>query len=211
MCFGIFRARQAHGDPTETVGPADDGHHRASSGIGLCTAFAGRGEDARVVLAARSEDTLDAVVAQITAAGGEAIAVPTDVGDRAQLQTLADAAIARFGRIDTWVNDAGVAIYGRSDEVSDADSRRLFDTNFWGVVNGSLVALPHLRESGGALLRAGGEGRVYGRRRTDLPAGRTASPSEKARGYAAASWKITPSVWRQPLRRRLTPWRRFTR
>jgi short-subunit dehydrogenase len=55
------------------------------------------------------------------------------------------------------VNDAGVAIYGRLDEVDDADSRRLFDTNFWGVVYGSLVAIPHLRRNGGALINLGSE------------------------------------------------------
>jgi short-subunit dehydrogenase len=55
------------------------------------------------------------------------------------------------------VNDAGVAIYGKLDEVSEADSRRLFDTNFWGVVNGSLAALPYLRARGGALINLGSE------------------------------------------------------
>jgi short-subunit dehydrogenase len=73
------------------------------------------------------------------------------------MQKVADAAIAQFGRIDTWVNNAGLAIYGRLDEVSDADNRRLFDINFWGVVNGSLVALPHLRKQGGALINVGSE------------------------------------------------------
>src|SRR3569623_1054240 len=127
----------------------------AASGIGLCTALLAAEKGARVVLAARSSDTLEAVAAQIAAAGGEAIAVLTDVGDADQLRSLAATAIRRFGRIDTWVNDAGVAIYGKLYEVSESDSRRLFDTNFWGVVNGSLVALPHLRESGGALIIIG--------------------------------------------------------
>lgn len=129
----------------------------ASSGIGLCTALLAAEAGVRLALAARSGETLDGVVAQITEAGGRAIAVPTDVGDRAHLPALADAAVREFGRIDTWVNDAGVAIYGRLDEVSDEDSRRLFDTNFWGVVNGSLAALPHLRKSGGALINLGSE------------------------------------------------------
>ena len=129
----------------------------ASSGIGLCTALLAAEKGARVVLAARSSDTLEAVAAQIAEAGGEAIAVPTDVGDADQLRSLAATAIRRFGRIDTWVNDAGVAIYGKLYEVSESDSRRLFDTNFWGVVNGSLVALPHLRESGGAHINIGSE------------------------------------------------------
>ena len=129
----------------------------ASSGIGLCTALLAAEKGAGVVLAARSGETLEAVVKQLTEAGHEAIAMPTDVGDREQLQNLAAAAIQRFGRIDTWVNDAGVAIYGKLDQVSESDSRRLFDTNFWGVVNGSLVALPYLRESGGALINIGSE------------------------------------------------------
>jgi len=73
------------------------------------------------------------------------------------MQRVAVEAVTHFGRIDTWVNDAGVSIYGRIDEVDEADSRRLFDTNFWGVVNGSLVALPHLRTSGGALINVGSE------------------------------------------------------
>src|SRR6188472_3902570 len=63
----------------------------------------------------------------------------------------------RVARIDTWVNNAGVSIYGRLHEVSEADNRRLFDTNFWGVVNGSLVALPLLRREGGALINVGSE------------------------------------------------------
>ena len=71
--------------------------------------------------------------------------------------TAAREAVEHFGRIDTWVNNAGVSIYGRLDEVSDADSRRLFDTNFWGVVNGSLAALPRLKARGGSLINVGSE------------------------------------------------------
>jgi len=91
------------------------------------------------------------------AGGADVIAVACDVGSREQVEKVANAAIQKFGRIDTWVNDAGAAIYGRLDEVTEADNRRLFDTNFWGVVNGSLVALPHLRRQGGALINVGSE------------------------------------------------------
>lgn len=129
----------------------------ASSGIGLATALTAAHAGAKVVLAARSGITLASVVNQITASGGEAIYVVADVAERAQVQKIAEAAIARWERIDTWVNDAGVSVYGRLDEVSEADSRRLFDTNFWGVVNGSLVALPYLRKHGGALINVGSE------------------------------------------------------
>ncbi len=129
----------------------------ASSGIGLATALAAAEGGAKLILNARSEDTLQEVVADIRSAGGDAEYVAGDVADRTVVQRIANAAISRFGRIDTWVNDAGVSIYGRITETSEEDNRRLFDTNFWGVVNGSLVALPHLRESRGALINVGSE------------------------------------------------------
>ena len=129
----------------------------ASSGIGLATAQCAAKQGAKLVLAARSQETLDSVVAQINAEGGQAFHVPCDVADRAQVDAVARAAVDRFGRIDTWVNDAGIAIYGRLDQVKEADNRRLFDTNFWGVVNGSLAALPHLKANGGALINIGSE------------------------------------------------------
>jgi short-subunit dehydrogenase len=129
----------------------------ASSGIGLATALTAAKRGAKVVLAARSEQALADITRQINAAGGMAIYVVVDVAHKQQLQRVADEAIARFGRIDTWVNDAGVSIYGTLEQVSEEDSRRLFDTNFWGVVNGSLVALPYLKQAGGALINVGSE------------------------------------------------------
>jgi short-subunit dehydrogenase len=131
----------------------------ASSGIGLATAQAAAREGAKLVLAARSGDTLKEIAARLARdnAGCEAIGVAADVGKHEDVQRVVVEAMTHFGRIDTWVNDAGVSIYGRLDEVSEADSRRLFDTNFWGVVNGSLAALPQLRQSGGALVNVGSE------------------------------------------------------
>jgi len=129
----------------------------ASSGIGLCTALLAAERGACVVLAARSASTLKDVATVIRDAGGQALAVPTDVTDRDMVEALAGAAVNEYGRIDTWVNGAGVAIYGRLEEVDEDDSRRLFDINFWGLVNGSLAALPYLRYQGGALINIGSE------------------------------------------------------
>ena len=129
----------------------------ASSGIGLCTAKLAAERGARLVLVARSAVILQGLATQISNAGGEAIHVVADVGDRERMFFVAREAIARFGRIDTWINNAGVSIFGRLDEVSEVDSRRLFDTNFWGVVNGSLAALSHLKANGGALINVGSE------------------------------------------------------
>lgn len=129
----------------------------ASSGIGLCTALMAAEQGAKLVLAARSEDVLQELEEEIKASGGQAVYVVADVSDRQQVQAIADAAINTYGRIDTWINDAAVSIYGRLDQVSEEDSRRLFDINFWGVVNGSLVALPYLKANGGALINIGSE------------------------------------------------------
>jgi short-subunit dehydrogenase len=128
-----------------------------SSGIGLATAAIAAGKGAKLVLASRSERVLEELRAAIESEGGQAICVVADVGRRGDMEEVAQAAIDRFGRIDTWINNAGVAIYGRLWEVNEQDHRRLFDTNFWGVVNGSLAALPHLRESHGALINVGSE------------------------------------------------------
>jgi short-subunit dehydrogenase len=129
----------------------------ASSGIGLCTALSAAERGAKLVLVARSKEVLGDVARTIDEQGGEAVAVAADVADRAQLQNAADTAIARFGRIDTWINDAGISIYGLLQDVSEEDSRRLFDVNYWGVVHGSLIALPHLAASGGTLINVGSE------------------------------------------------------
>jgi short-subunit dehydrogenase len=129
----------------------------ASSGIGLATAKAAAQRGAKVVLNSRNGEALDEIVQDITSSGGEATYVVGDVSFRGDMEKLARTAVDRFGRIDTWVNNAGLSIYGRLQDVTEEDHRRLFDINFWGVVNGSLAALPHLKRQGGALINVGSE------------------------------------------------------
>jgi short-subunit dehydrogenase len=129
----------------------------ASSGIGLATAEAAAEAGVKLVLAARSGDTLGGIVDRLSAAGAEVVHVTADVAEPDAIQQIAQAAISRFGGIDTWVNNAGVSIYGRLDEVPEEDARRLFDVDFWGVVHGSLAALSHMRERGGAIINVGSE------------------------------------------------------
>jgi short-subunit dehydrogenase len=127
----------------------------ASSGIGLCTATMAADRGARVVLAARDAEGLDAAVRAIRAEGGEAVRVVADVSSDEDAARIAETAIATFGRIDTWVNNAGVSVYGRLADTPVEEGKRLFDVNFWGVVNGCNAAIPHLREHGGALINLG--------------------------------------------------------
>lgn len=127
----------------------------ATSGIGLTTAKMAADRGARLVLAARNEEALQDVVEGIESGGGEATYVVADVGNEEDVRRIADAAMDRFGGFDTWINNAAVSIYGRLDEISLADHRRVFETNYWGVVHGSLTALEHLRDRGGALINVG--------------------------------------------------------
>jgi short-subunit dehydrogenase len=127
----------------------------ASSGIGLVTARLAAKRGARVVLNARNADALKNIVDEINATGGEAIYVAGDVGDFADVRKIADKTISHFGGFDTWVNNAGVSLYGAVLDQSLEDQRRLFDTNYWGVVHGSMIASAHLRNRGGALINVG--------------------------------------------------------
>lgn len=129
----------------------------ASSGIGLATARLAARRSARLVLAARSGEALRQLVSEIRRHGGEAIDVEADVGAEADVRRIADEARRVFGGFDTWVNNAGVSIYGRCLDVSNEDMRRLLETNLWGVIHGSRVACEHLRGRGGALINIGSE------------------------------------------------------
>jgi short-subunit dehydrogenase len=129
----------------------------ASSGIGLATAEAAAKLGAKLVLVARSDHTMHQLVSSFEARGADTMCVIADVGEPDAAERVAQLAIDRYGHIDTWVNNAGVSIYGRLDEIADADARRLFDVNFWGVVRGSLTALKHLRLEGGAIINLGSE------------------------------------------------------
>jgi short-subunit dehydrogenase len=127
----------------------------ASSGIGLVTARKAARDGACVALAARNERDLRDAVDGIRRQGGRAIHVAADVSNPADVEALAAETVAAFGRIDTWVNNAAVAIYGRIMELSLEEMRQQFDINFWGVVHGSRVAVPYLRADGGALINVG--------------------------------------------------------
>lgn len=124
----------------------------ASSGIGRVTArhFAKAG--ARVMLAARNDKDLESAVLEIRQIGGRAAYHVTDVSDAEQVDALGDAAMREFGPVDTWVNNAGVSIYGRCTEIPIEDMRRQFDVNYWGQVHGMLTAVRLLRVRGGALI-----------------------------------------------------------
>jgi short-subunit dehydrogenase len=110
---------------------------------------------ARVVLAARDADGLASARVEIEGAGGSAITVISDVAVFEDVRAIARRAIEAFGGFDTWINNAGLSIYGPIEEVPVEDARRLFDVNYWGIVHGSLTAVSHLKDHGGAVINLG--------------------------------------------------------
>ncbi|MEU7028215.1 SDR family NAD(P)-dependent oxidoreductase [Streptomyces sp. NPDC046275] len=126
----------------------------ASSGIGRATALAFARHGARLVLTARSPRALEHVAADCRAAhrATAAVPVPADVTDAEALERLGRTARARFGRIDVWVNAAGVGVLGRLTDVPLTDVRRLWEVNVLGTLNGARAALPVMRDQGRGVL-----------------------------------------------------------
>ncbi|WP_344790607.1 SDR family NAD(P)-dependent oxidoreductase [Gryllotalpicola daejeonensis] len=121
----------------------------ASSGIGRDAAlrFARRG--AQLVLVSRRGQVLEDVAAECVRKGaGDAVAVAADVSDEAQVQNVVGTAFARFGRIDVWVNDAGVDAYGPLDQLRPDEIRRVFDVNVTGTALGTRAALRAMKRAG---------------------------------------------------------------
>jgi NAD(P)-dependent dehydrogenase (short-subunit alcohol dehydrogenase family) len=124
----------------------------ASSGIGRATALRFAGQGAAVVLAARRADVLEQLAGECDAAGGRGLAVPTDVTDGKAVDELARRAVAAFGRIDVWVNNAAVTLFANFGEAPPELDDRVIDTNLLGYVRGARAALPHFREQGQGVL-----------------------------------------------------------
>lgn len=120
----------------------------ASAGIGAATAIALAAEGAKVALVARRGDRLDALASQITAAGGEALAIVADITDDAQIQTLVDKTKTTWGQIDILVNNAGIAAIGEIAKSNPADWRRMIDLNLVALMNLTHAVLPILQAQG---------------------------------------------------------------
>lgn len=134
----------------------------ASSGIGLATSVLAAKKGAKVVMSSRNEDDLKDWVKKINELGGDAYAVKADVTSMEDLQFLRDEALARYGRIDTWVNNAGVGIFGYLMDADINEERALFETNFWGLRNACHQAIGAMSAHGGTIINLGSESSTAG-------------------------------------------------
>lgn len=122
----------------------------ASAGIGAATARALAARGARLVLAARRADRLQQLAGELAARDAvEALAVPTDLRERGQVEALIEQAVAHFGRLDILINNAGLGLQGDAADLPERELRYLFDVNFYAAQFAMSAAVPHMRRQGG--------------------------------------------------------------
>lgn len=122
------------------------------TGIGRSLALEVARQGARVAVSGRRQDRLDEVVTELAAAGREALAVACDVADEASCRAAVEAVVARFGRLDVAVANAGYGVTGKVADVPDATWRKQFDVNVFGLLNTIRVAVPHLKATRGRMV-----------------------------------------------------------
>ncbi len=124
----------------------------ASSGIGRLTALEMAKRGAKICVAARSVEGLKSLVEEIEADGGEAFYVEADAAVFDEVKNVADKCVERYGRLDTWIHNAGAFLFA-TVELTDADEyKRLIEVNLLGQIYGAKAALPYLKKNGGALI-----------------------------------------------------------
>ncbi len=125
----------------------------ASTGIGRQVALQLAEQGAWLTLAARNADQLEAVAVQCRQRGGKALVVPTDVAIQAQCERLIARTLTEYDRLDTLINNAGISMWARFDELQDLTPlERIMQVNYFGSVYCTHYALPHLKESQGRLV-----------------------------------------------------------
>jgi NADP-dependent 3-hydroxy acid dehydrogenase YdfG len=118
----------------------------ASSGLGEATAKILSAQGATVVLGARRKDRIQALAKELTAGGGKALAVATDVADRQQVKNLVDAAVEAYGRVDVMINNAGLMPQALLERLQVDEWERMIDVNLKGVLYGIAAALPIMKQ-----------------------------------------------------------------
>ncbi len=124
----------------------------ASSGIGRLTALEMVKRGAKICVAARGVEGLKSLVEEIEADGGEAFYVEADAADFEQVKTVAEKCVERYGRLDTWIHNAGAFMFATVEKTDADEYKRLIEVNLLGQIYGAKAALPYLKKNGGALI-----------------------------------------------------------
>tara|TARA_Y100000588_G_C14050604_1_gene837005 strand:- start:114 stop:929 length:816 start_codon:yes stop_codon:yes gene_type:complete len=121
----------------------------SSAGLGKAIAVELASEGAKVVICARGADALEQTRSEISAAGGDVLAVTTDMTEPADIEHVVDETVSGFGRLDILVNNAGDAVIGRTIADADEEWQKIYDVTLWSAVRATRAAVPHLKASGG--------------------------------------------------------------
>ena len=124
----------------------------ASSGIGRATALGWAKRGGSIVLAARSKEVLEQVASDCEEAGGKILVAQSDVSIEEEVNRLAEEAVNAFGKIDIWLNNAAVMIFGGFNDIPTKDFRRILDTNLLGIIYGARAAIQQFRRQGKGIL-----------------------------------------------------------
>lgn len=133
----------------------------ASGGIGRATARAFAQPGVCVALLARGVQGLQAAAREVEAAGAEALVLPTDVADAAQIENAAGEIERRWGHIDVWVNNAMVTVFGPVERLEPADLKRATEVTYLGAAYGTMAALKRMRPQGSGVIVQVGSALAY--------------------------------------------------
>lgn len=135
----------------------------ATSGIGRATALEWAKRGGSVVLAARSREILEEVATACESYGGKAHVVQTDVTKEEEVERLAAEAVSAFGKIDVWLNNAAVLVFGEFTQIPTEDFRRILETNLFGIIYGARAAVRQFyRQNYGTLINMGSVAGIVG-------------------------------------------------
>ncbi len=128
----------------------------ATSGVGRAVVRQLAREGWRLGLIARGEDGLSGASREVADAGSKAMVFPLDVSDPDEVRKAADTIVARWGRLDAWINNAMVSVFAPTDQITPAEFRRVTEVNYLGYVHGTLAALHHMRRrKAGVIVQVG--------------------------------------------------------
>ncbi|WP_276497460.1 SDR family oxidoreductase [Pontibacter litorisediminis] len=123
-----------------------------TSGIGKALAFAFGREGAKVAVSGRNQQNLDQTSQELSAAGIDNLAVNADVSVEEQCQRMVQETVAKYGRLDVLINNAGISMRALFEDVDLDVIRKVMDINFWGTVYSTKYALPYIKQAKGSVV-----------------------------------------------------------
>ncbi|MCE3232747.1 MAG: Short-chain dehydrogenase/reductase, family, partial [Rickettsiaceae bacterium] len=175
-------------------------------GIGLAIAKRLMEAGANIVIAdIDTGNCLDGALKQLESEQNSAMAFKFDTREMEEMENAAQQAIDKFGRLDIWINDAGIIPSAKATEITQAEWNEVIDINITGVFNGSQAAIPHLKKHGGVILNLsaiegliGSQGFIHYSASKYAVRGLTATLAKELGEYNIRAVAIAPTITETP-------------